>query len=58
MTVHTLTHEVQRLMRRCRQHEHTVERLTAAVLVLRRGNDALRAENRELRLALERDKSR
>ena len=54
MRVQDRTDEVQRLMRRCRQHEHTVERLTNAVMILRRGNEALRAENRELRLALER----
>lgn len=46
--------EVQRLVRRCRQHEHTVERLSEAVAILRSGNEALREENRLLRLELER----
>ena len=46
--------EVRRLLRRCRQHEHAVERLSNAVLILRRGNDALREENRLLRTELER----
>ena len=49
--------EVQRLMRRCRQHEDALERLAGAVTVLRRGNEALRAENRELRVALEQARS-
>lgn len=48
------TEEVRRLLRRCRQHEYTVERLSEAVGILRRGNDALREENRLLRLELAR----
>lgn len=46
--------EVHRLLRRCKQHEHAVERLSNAVVILRRGNDALREENRLLRVELER----
>ncbi|MGZ4270929.1 MAG: hypothetical protein ACXVFT_17635 [Solirubrobacteraceae bacterium] len=35
------------------QQEHALERLTDALLALRRGAAALREENRELRVALE-----
>lgn len=45
--------DVRRLARRCEQHEHVIERLSDALRILRTGNDALRAENRELRIALE-----
>ena len=53
-TMGAKTDEVRRLLRRCSQHEHAVERLSNAVMILRRGNDALREENRLLRLELER----
>ena len=48
-----LAGEVERLRLRVRQHEHTLSRLADAVLTLRRGTEALREENRELRLALD-----
>jgi hypothetical protein len=46
--------EFERLARRCKQHEYALQRLSDALLILRAGNDALREENRELRVELQR----
>ena len=48
-----LIKEVERLRQRVRQQEHTIAHLTDALLMLRRGGQALRAENRELRHELD-----
>ncbi|MGZ6729612.1 MAG: hypothetical protein ACXVFC_09955 [Gaiellaceae bacterium] len=45
--------ELERLRKRVHQHEHALARLSDALLTLRRGGQALREENRELRLELE-----
>lgn len=45
--------EVERLRRSVVQHELALARLTDAMLALRRGGQALREENRELRRELE-----
>jgi regulator of replication initiation timing len=46
--------EVRRLAARRSPHEHALERMSSAVLVLRRGNLALKKENASLRLELAR----
>lgn len=46
--------EIDRLERMCRGRELALERLVEAAIRLRRGNAALQAENRELRLELQR----
>jgi hypothetical protein len=48
-----LEEELARLRTRVQQQEHTLVRLTDAVVALRRGGAALREENRELRRQLE-----
>jgi hypothetical protein len=48
-----LTNEVERLRKRARQQEEALARLVEALSAMRRGGRALRAENRELRLALQ-----
>jgi chromosome segregation ATPase len=45
--------ELRRLRRRVDQQEHALARLTEALFALRRGGQALREENRELRLQIE-----
>lgn len=45
--------EVKRLRRRTKQQDEALSRMAQAVAALRRGGQALRAENRELRLAVE-----
>ena len=45
--------EVERLRLQVKQHEHALARLAEAMLNLRRGAQALQAENRELRRALD-----
>ena len=44
--------EVARLRRRISQQDHAIARLTEAMLTLRQGAQALREENRELRMQL------
>ncbi len=45
---------LKKLDRRCRAREHALERLTAALLALRKANRALSEENSLLRLEVER----
>jgi hypothetical protein len=45
--------ELERLRKRVGQQDHSLARLSDAVIMLRRGTMALREENRELRMALE-----
>ena len=48
-----LVRDVTRLTLRVEQHENALARLTQALLTLRRGSQALREENKELRRQLE-----
>ena len=48
-----LLDELQRLRKRVNQQEESLARLAAALRALRRAGQALRAENRELRLAVQ-----
>jgi hypothetical protein len=53
LTREDLLREVERLRLRVEQHENALTRLTEAMLRLRRGAQALREENHELRAELE-----
>jgi hypothetical protein len=50
---HSLAKEVERLRRRVRQQDETLVHVARAMRSLRRAGQALRAENRELRLAVQ-----
>jgi hypothetical protein len=50
---HSLAKEVERLRKRARQQDETLIHVARAMRSLRRAGQALRAENRELRLALQ-----
>jgi chromosome segregation ATPase len=49
--------DVRKLGTRRNQHEHALERMSSAVLILRRGNLALKEENASLRLELARQRA-
>jgi hypothetical protein len=52
-TADDLAAEVARLRKRVRQQDLTLARLSDALVAMRRGGEALRAENRELRAQIE-----